>query len=138
MTKWILRSKRKKTGGLLLKRGKKKKHQRGRDFLPTHIGETKVKALAAKGGNRKRVLLSASVANVSVRGKAQTTKITSVVENPADSQFTRRNIVTKGAVIQTEMGKARVTSRPGQNGFVNAVLLEDYKEKTKLTKSKKA
>jgi small subunit ribosomal protein S8e len=36
----------------------------------------------------------------------------------------RRNIVTKGAIIETDAGQARVVSRPGQDGQVNAVLLE--------------
>ncbi|RLF82243.1 30S ribosomal protein S8e, partial [Thermococci archaeon] len=52
-------------------------------------------------------------------------KIISVVENPANRQYVRRNIVTKGAIVQTEIGKALVTSRPGQDGIVNAVLLKE-------------
>lgn len=124
MTKWILRSKRKKTGGQLNKNRKKKRRDRGRDFLPAHVDETKIRAKRTKGGGSKRVALSVNIANVSVEGKAQKTKIISVVENKADTQFVRRNIVTKGAIIETELGKARVTSRPGQQGFVNAVLVE--------------
>jgi len=127
MTQWILRSKRKITGGLVVKRGKRKKHQRGRDFLPAHVGETKVRANRTKGGSTKRIALASNVANIIVKGKPQRTKILSVTDNPADSQFTRRNIITKGAIIQTELGKARVTSRPGQVGIVNAVLVEEKK-----------
>ncbi len=125
MTKWILRSKRKITGGLIKKNSKRKKYQRGRDFLPAHIGETKVKAHRTKGGLTKMIALSANVANVSVNGKTQKAKILSVAANAADSQFVRRNIITKGAIIQTELGKARVTSRPGQVGVVNAVIIEE-------------
>ena len=36
-----------------------------------------------------------------------------------------RGIITKGALIETELGKAIVTSRPGQDGVVNALLVED-------------
>ena len=36
----------------------------------------------------------------------------------------RENVVTKSSVILVEGGKARVTSRPGQDGVVNAVFLK--------------
>ena len=36
----------------------------------------------------------------------------------------RRNILTKGAIIETDAGKAKITNRPGQEGTVNAVLVE--------------
>ncbi|MBP2146305.1 ribosomal protein S8E [Methanofollis sp. W23] len=45
-------------------------------------------------------------------------------ENPADINYVRRNLLTKGAIIKTEIGRARVRSRPGQDGVVNAVLIE--------------
>lgn len=125
MTQWQLRSNRKKTGGLLKRLSKKKKYQRGRDFVPAHVGSTKLRVLRTKGGNNKFLLLSSNIANVVSKGKAQKTKILSVVENKADGQFVRRNILTKGAIIQTELGKVRVTSRPGQDGIVNAVLIEE-------------
>ena len=124
MTKWQLRSKRKKTGGLLKKHSKKKRYQRARDYLPTRVDKTKKRVRRTKGGGKKMIALSIDTANVSVQGKKQKTKIISVVENPADSQFIRRNIITKNAVIETELGLARVTSRPGQEGIVNAVLIK--------------
>ncbi|MBI2579228.1 MAG: 30S ribosomal protein S8e [Candidatus Aenigmarchaeota archaeon] len=125
MTQWQLRSNRKKTGGLLKRHAKKKRYQRGRDFVPAHVGEYKKRKIRSMGGNEKIMALSSNVANIVVKGKAQKVKITSVVENKADSQFVRRNIITKGAVVQTELGKARVTSRPGQHGVVNAVIVEE-------------
>jgi small subunit ribosomal protein S8e len=33
-------------------------------------------------------------------------------------------MITKGAVLKTELGRARVTSRPGQHGILNAVLMD--------------
>jgi small subunit ribosomal protein S8e len=36
-------------------------------------------------------------------------------------------IVNKGAVIKTELGLARVVSRPSQDGIVNAVKIEEKK-----------
>lgn len=124
MTQWQLPPKKKTTGGQVKKHGKKTRQQRGRDFLPARIGEVRVRVLRTRGGNEKRVALSANVANINVGGKNKVTKILSVLENSADSQFVRRNIITKGAVIETELGRARVTSRPGQTGVINAVLLE--------------
>ena len=124
MTKWQLPPRKKTTGGAIKKHGKKNRLQRGRDYLPTRIAEPKIKQKRTLGGNTKRIALSINIANVSVDGKHQKVKILSVAENGADSQFVRRNIITKGAVIQTELGKARVTSRPGQEGTVNAVLIE--------------
>lgn len=56
--------------------------------------------------------------------KAKKVKILNVIENKADSHLVRRGIITKGAVIKTELGEARVTSRPSQHGVVNAILLK--------------
>ena len=124
MTKWQLRSKRKPTGKLRRRMSKKKKYQRGRDYSPTHLGEKKVVRLRTKGGSAKLLALSANMANVTSGGRSQKTKIISVVENPANPQLVRRSIVTKGAIINTELGKARVTSRPGRDGVVNSVIIE--------------
>ena len=124
MTKWQLPPRKKTTGGFISRHGKKNRLQRGRDYLPTRIAEPKIKQKRTLGGNTKRIALSINIANVSLNGSHQKVKILSVAENGADSQFVRRNIITKGAVIQTELGKARVTSRPGQEGTVNAVLIE--------------
>ena len=51
-------------------------------------------------------------------------KILTVKSNPADPNYVQRNIMNKGATITTEIGDAVVTSRPGQDGAINAVLLE--------------
>jgi len=56
-------------------------------------------------------------------GKVQKTKVTTVLENPCNPHYVQRNIITRGAVLKTELGKARVTSRPGQHGVLNAVLI---------------
>ncbi len=85
----------------------------------------KVKAVKTLGGNTKGRVLVAAVANVLDRktGKHQKAKIKAVLENSANRNYVRRNIVNLGAVIDTELGKAKVTSRPAQDGTVNAVLL---------------
>ena len=106
------------------KNSKKKRNMRGRDFLPMHIGNKRSVKNRTLGNNSKMILLADNVANVIEKGKSKKVKILSVLKNTADPQFVRRNIVTKGALIQTELGEARVTSRPGQAGTVNAVLVK--------------
>ena len=124
MAQWKTKSNRRTTGGLLKKNSKKKKYQMGRDFLPARIGARKIKTKRSRGGGQKVIVMSGDIVNVSVAGKIQKAKILNVSKNRADSQFVRRNIITKGAVIDTDIGKARVTSRPGQHGVINEVLLE--------------
>ena len=55
--------------------------------------------------------------------KSKKVKILTVVENSANPFYVRRNIINRGAIIETEIGKAKVTSRPGQHGLINAILL---------------
>jgi small subunit ribosomal protein S8e len=47
-----------------------------------------------------------------------------VEKNTANPNYVRRNLLTKGAIIKTELGSARIVSRPGQDGIINALLLE--------------
>ncbi|MGC8812365.1 MAG: 30S ribosomal protein S8e [Candidatus Aenigmatarchaeota archaeon] len=126
MPVWHGEKGRKPTGGLIKIARKKKKHELG--SLPTHtrIGKEKKKIVRTRGGGRKVRALSVEYANV-LDLKANTTKkvkILDVVENKANPHFVRRGIITKGCIIKTEIGKARVTSRPSQEGVVNAVLIE--------------
>jgi len=60
-------------------------------------------------------------------GKTEKVEITRVVKNPANIDYDRRGVITKGAVIETSLGQARVTSRPGQHGMLNAVLIGEGK-----------
>ncbi|HET8687490.1 MAG TPA: 30S ribosomal protein S8e, partial [Methanosarcina sp.] len=78
------------------------------------------------GGNRKVRLLQCNVANVTNPrdGKTTSASIETVLDNVANKHYIRRNILTKGSVIRTSLGTAKVTSRPGQDGVVNAVLIE--------------
>jgi small subunit ribosomal protein S8e len=50
-------------------------------------------------------------------------EIMGVIENHANDHFVRRNIITKGAVVETNLGQVKITSRPGQDGMVNGVLI---------------
>ena len=120
------KSKRTSTGALYHGHKKKKKYEMGREVLRTKIGDKGAKkVIKGRGNTTKARLMTANVANVFDPGakKSFKVKIKTVLENPADSHFVRRNIITRGAIIDTEKGKARVTSRPSQDGTVNAVLI---------------
>jgi len=119
------RSTRKRTGGRLRPNSDRKKHQLGRQPAETTLGESQLRTIDARGNTVKIRALSVENANVAVGDETVEVEIEDVVENEADPNYARRNIVTKGAVIATSEGNARVTSRPGQTGQVNAVLVEE-------------
>ena len=124
-TKWQLQPKRKKTGAWKGKKKKHKKYERARATLHTSLEDKRrIKMKRTKGGGLKKILIASKQANIMVDGKCEKAEIKTVVENKADKDFVRRNIITKGAVIETELGKAVVTSRPGQDGTINARLLK--------------
>lgn len=125
MAIWHLRSKRKLTGGLLKKNSKKKRANLGRDSMHVKIAGRKALKVRVLGGSEKLVLQSDNFANVRVGKETKKAKILSVVKNPANPNLVRQNVITKGCTIQTEIGKALVTSRPGQSGIINAVLVEE-------------
>jgi len=119
------RSTRKRTGGRRRPQHKKKKYELGREPTETTVGETKLRAIDARGNTEKVRALSTNVAQVATGNETVEAEIEDVVENAANPNYVRRNIITKGAVIETSEGNARVTSRPGQTGGVNAVLVEE-------------
>ncbi|WP_227374424.1 30S ribosomal protein S8e [Haladaptatus halobius] len=119
------RSTRKRTGGRLRPIKKKKKYELGREPTETQVGEPRYRTIDARGRNSKIRALTTDVANVTTDGETVSATITDVVENGANPNYARRNIITKGAIIDTDEGTARVTSRPGQTGQVNAVLVDE-------------
>ncbi|WP_297499414.1 30S ribosomal protein S8e [Thermococcus sp.] len=127
MAIWQGRSLKKPSGGRIILARKKRKRELGREPANTRVVEDaeKRKLIRIYGGSRKVRLVGALYANVFENGRGKKVKILNVVENPANRQYARRNIITKGAIIETEMGKAIVTSRPGQDGVVNAVLIKE-------------
>ena len=126
MALWQGRSKRKSTGGRYRPFRKKRKHEIGREQQYAFLGPQRLKLYRTRGANRKVRVLGAEFANV-LDPKTSATKrvkILTVKANPSNPHFVTRNIITRGATIQTEAGLAKVTSSPGQDGVVNAVLLE--------------
>jgi len=117
-------SPRKRTGGRRRRSTKRKKHQLGRLPTETQLGEGRFRVLDTRGNTTKTRALATDVASVADGGETVQAEIEDVVENPANPNYVRRNIITKGALVETSEGTARVTSRPGQTGQVNAVLVE--------------
>ena len=118
--------KRKKTGGRKGIWRKKRKYERGGVPTETILAEEKRRIDRVKGGLLKIRLLRSSTANLYIprENRVVKTKIIRVLENPANRDYSRRGVITKGAIILTEHGKAVVSSRPGQDGVINARLLE--------------
>ena len=127
MALWHGKPRRKSTGGRLVQRRKKRRFEVGREPLFTNLGPESLRKYRTMGGNSKNRMLSAAYANVVDPASNNITRvrIVRVVQNPADPNYVQRNIVTKGATIQTDAGMARITSRPGQDGTVNAVLIPE-------------
>ncbi len=124
--RWQGASKRKATGGKNILSRSKRKFENGREFSETRIGPSKRKNISTMGGNRKVRLLSESNINVTdpKTGKTQRAECQTVTGNEANKHYIRRNIITKGSIIRTNLGDAKVTSRPGQDGVINAILIE--------------
>jgi small subunit ribosomal protein S8e len=118
------RSEKTRTGGRRRPVRKKQKHEQGSAPTETTVGEDELKVAETRGGTTKVRAVSRSVASVATDDGVERADVEDVVENPSNPNYVRRNIVTKGAVVETSVGTARVTSRPGQDGQVNAELLE--------------
>ena len=120
------RSKCKPSGGKVNKARKKKKRDFGRDFIPMKVGDTKRNVMKKRGSIRKAMLVEGRIVNLTdpETGKTEKSEIITVKENPANPHFVRMNIITKGAIVETKAGLAKITSRPGQSGALNAILVK--------------
>lgn len=118
------RSKRKVSGGVY-QRPPKRLSRLAREPAFTKLGNKKVKTIRSRSGIRKKLLLSTNKINVfnQKTKKYQITDIKTVVDNPANRHFIRRNIITKGTIVETPLGKVKITSRPGQVGTLNGILV---------------
>lgn len=103
----------------------KKKCHLGGDEILVELSEKEKRIIKrTKGGNKKVKLRFVTYANVFDGKNYKKVKILDVVENKAHPLYERRKIITKGAIIKTEIGLAKVTSRPSQHGIVNALLIQ--------------
>lgn len=127
MALWQGKSNRKPTGGRLVSSRGKRRFEISREKQYTKVGVQSLRQYRGTGGSMKTGLLVAEFANV-VDKKTNTVKkakIITVKANPADPNYVQRNIINRGARISTDIGEAIVTSRPGQDGAINAVLVEN-------------
>jgi small subunit ribosomal protein S8e len=120
------KSLRKASGGRLRSARTKRRFELAGFPANTKIADqTVLRQKRVLGGHHKSYLLTTKVINVSdQKGKTQKAEIITVLENPANPHLVRRNILTKGAVVNTKLGKVKITSRPGQDGIVNGILLK--------------
>jgi|TARA_B110000014_G_C20100710_1_gene577741 small subunit ribosomal protein S8e len=130
MAHWHGISRRKPTGGRLKRpnryRGKRRTEIASEKQFAS-IGEPVRKVYRKRSGLQTVRILTDNVVNVNDPKKGVTKKanMVTVVESPADVNYVRRNIVTKGAVVDTDAGKVRLTSRPGKDGVLNGVLIDE-------------
>ena len=115
------------TGAKIKRFRKKRKYEMGGPPASTRLGPRKIKVVRTKGGGRKIKLLSEIYVNLNLGKETKRVRLLGVVENPANRFLTRDNIITKGTIVKTELGLARITSRPGQDGILNAVIVEESK-----------
>lgn len=113
------------SGGRLRFNHGKRKSVLGRSSAETKLGGKRLRKIRTRGGNEKLRLDVGNKINVidPKTNKAKMLDILDVVENKANPNFVRRNIITKGAIVETSKGNAKVTSRPGQSGVISGVLL---------------
>jgi len=130
MAKWHGMSRRKPTGGRLKRpiryRGKRKKEISSEKQFAFVADSNQNKLYRKHAGHQTARVMNASHINVNIPSEGITKRviISNIVENSADPNYVRRNIITKGAIAETELGLVRITSRPGMDGVVSGVLLD--------------
>lgn len=120
------RSRRKNTGGRYIAYRHKRKYELASQPTLTGLGNNKPVTIKTIGGNIKHRLLMANTANV-YDPKTKTyskSTIKAILENPANRHYVRRSIMTKGTIIDTDKGKAKIINRPGKEKTINAVLVK--------------
>jgi small subunit ribosomal protein S8e len=120
---------RKMTGGRKVALRGRRKFEIDRYPNEAVAGPTQIVTRRTRGNNVKAALKTAEFANVIDQESKKVTKskILTVTKNPANRDYERRGVISKGALIETEGGVARVVSRPGQDGMVNAVMVKGAK-----------
>jgi small subunit ribosomal protein S8e len=123
---WQGRSRRKRTGGRLRPLRQKRRFEIARELQQATVGSGTVKRYRVRGANQKLRVLTASTINVydPATRSTKTAKIVTVRENPANPNYVQRNIITRGAILETDLGLVIVRSRPGQDGVLNGVRVE--------------
>jgi small subunit ribosomal protein S8e len=115
--------KRKPTGGRSRPHRGRRAYEKDGYAIEPLVGPATKRPIYRRGGHVTSGVVTADFANVSnPSGKAVKSKIVRVKKSPANRDYERRGVITRGAVLETEAGEAVVTSRPTADGVVNAVL----------------
>ena len=112
------------TGKKYVKQRKKRKYEIAGQKRAVKLGEDARKNKKTRGGNKKVFLIKSKLVNVKSGNKILKTIIRKVIETPSNKFLARQNIITKGTILDTELGKVRVTNRPSQEGMINGILFE--------------
>jgi len=115
------------SGGKYIKNRKKKKSELQGQKRTIKLGDDKRKTARVRGGNTKTYLLKAKTINIQdvKTKKTQKTEILNVIETPSNRFLARQNVLTKGTIVDTKLGKAKITNRPTQEGSINGILLKE-------------
>jgi len=113
------------TGGIRHPLKTRQKFQIDRYPNEALMGEQETATRKTRGNNRKTALKTVDHVNLVLPdAKIKRSKIVRVLENQTNNDYQRRGVITKGAILETEDGKCKVVSRPGQNGVINAILVK--------------
>jgi small subunit ribosomal protein S8e len=117
---------RKFTGGRKVAMRGRRKFEIDRYPNEAIVGNKDIVTRRVRGNNIKMAFKTTEFANVAdqVSKKVTKSKILRVTKNSANKDYERRGVISKGALLETEAGTARVVSRPGQDGTVNAILVK--------------
>ena len=123
MSLWQGNSVRKPSGGRLIRSRGKRRFEVAPEDAETKLGKHSQKLIRTKGAHQKVKLLATDSISVmdAKTGKAAKATIKGVTENAANIHYVRRNILTKGAIVETSLGKVKITSRPGQSGSLSGI-----------------
>ncbi|NSL74358.1 MAG: 30S ribosomal protein S8e [Thaumarchaeota archaeon] len=119
--------KRKHTGGLIKHTRSRRSDEKDTFSVDTLLGDHSVRIKSSRGGNIKVSLVSDNSVNVIDKSTntIKKTSINRVLKNPSNRDYERRRVITRGAILDTELGKVRVLSRPGQTGIINGILINE-------------
>ena len=112
------------TGGRRHPLRSRRKYEMDRFPNEAIIGEQITITRKVRGKNVKTAIKTIDSVNLAIDSKIKRVKIIKVLENATNNDYQRRGIISKGAILETEDGKCRVVSRPGQHGTVNAILVK--------------
>jgi len=117
-------TKRSGNGTKKLKFRDKKRSEVGNYFSATKMSDANVvSAVRRRGAGVGTKLKRAGFVNLLTKDGYKKAKITGVLESKDNRNFARQNVITKGALINTDLGKAVVMNRPGREGAINAKLV---------------